>query len=304
MPATNRAAFLADCLGSIFGQTLAPWEVIVSQDGDDRSVAAVAREFGVRHVQNVQPLGQLRNRQQALGLACGELVAMLDDDDRWEPTFLARTTAALHAHPQCGFASTDHWLIDENGSILADATELASRRFGRTEMEDVMYGDVLERTIQTMPFALGVSIFRRSVLEQVGGIPDFAGTTPDFALMLRLGGHGVACAYVSERLGSYRIHQGQQTAIGRVENAASRAGTLRNSVGDCDPALRAALARGFRDATLEHAIALAHEGRRREAVAVLGGIGSLGLGRARWRRAAVLLVLMLTRRSRAPSGTP
>lgn len=284
---------LRKCLASVFDQTLQPDEVLVSQDGVDHETVEAVAEFGLAHHTNIEPLGQLRNRQRALSLAQGNYVGMIDDDDVWAPEFLARTYGALERSPASGFASSDHWIIDSADRVLTEESKRASQRFGRSSMRSGTYGDVLQRTLTTMPFPLQFSLFRSSTLAEIGGIPSAAGTTPDFGLMLRLGCAGIACEYIAERLGSYRVHTGQHTAVGRVEMSGSRVETLRDGFSHCSPNARSLLARRYREAVIEHGIALAHDRQRSEALSAIRHYGDLGLGTTNVKRVAVLAGLMV-----------
>ena len=122
VPTRARPELLHRCLSSVARQTRQPDEVIVSQDGDDEGTREVVERFGtrlpIRHLQNDSPLGQLRNRTQAVSAASYEFVGMLDDDDEWEPPFLERTAEALENHPECAFCTTDHYLISPEGELL------------------------------------------------------------------------------------------------------------------------------------------------------------------------------------------
>jgi hypothetical protein len=56
---------------------------------------------------------------QLLGLGRARYVALLHDDDFWaEPEFLARRTAFLDAHPECGLVFARSIIVDEQGNPL------------------------------------------------------------------------------------------------------------------------------------------------------------------------------------------
>jgi GT2 family glycosyltransferase len=301
VPARGRPEYLAEALSSIAAQTRAADEVIVSEDGAEPEIAAVITRapLPVTHIANRAPLGQLGNRRQAFAAATGELVAMLDDDDRWSPDFLATMEAALIEHPDCAFASADHWWMSARGEIMERESDVASERFGRATMVDGVYDDVLARTLTTQPFALQFTLFRRKALAAVGFFPQTAGTAPDFALMLTLGARGERAVYVNRRLGAYRVHAAQQTRTGRIENATAVIASLRAVAPSCDAQARGLLARRYRQASLEGAIAHAHKHSRTDALAALAHAWALGPGPLSARRLIVLAVLLATPKRRA-----
>lgn len=90
IPAYRAAAVIGRTLDSVRAQTFADWEVIVADDvsGDDTAATAeahAARPVVVATDRNCGPAGA---RNRALREASGELVALLDADDEWMPTYL------------------------------------------------------------------------------------------------------------------------------------------------------------------------------------------------------------------------
>jgi glycosyltransferase involved in cell wall biosynthesis len=299
VPTARRPEYLKACLDSILAQTMPPAEIVVSDDGDDREtglvVSALRRQTTlIRYVRNRHPLGQLRNRQQAFQLTSGNLVAMLDDDDVWDEAFLELTSCALESAPECGFCSTDHYVIDSGGQILVDESKALSQRTGRASMISGIYRDVFARELKTHPFSLQFTLFRRQPLEAVGFFPAYSQTVPDLALFLALGAQGIPGFFIQNRTGKYRAHPEQQTAK-RTEQAASLVDCLvgierRYSLHADEKRL---LAKAYRAALVELAIARSHDRERRASLAALIHYGALGWGPPRPRRLVVLVALLL-----------
>ena len=92
IPAYNTAPYIAETLTSVFRQTFADFEVIVVNDGSpdtaalEKAIAPFADR--IRYiVQENRGLSAARN--VGIAAAQGELVALLDSDDVWEPDYLA-----------------------------------------------------------------------------------------------------------------------------------------------------------------------------------------------------------------------
>lgn len=284
IPTRSRPHFLVACLNSIVGQTRHPIDVLVSEDGRDPATAAVVERFAallpIRHIVNDKPVGEQGNRRQAFRESGGDLVGMLDDDDMWEPRFLEATSDMLVAHPDCGFCSTDHWWMDERGGTLIEATEAATRDFGRSAMRTGVYEDVLLRLLTSRPFAFQATLFRRSALAAIGFVPIGDETAAlDYSIFLELGAARVPAAYIAERLGRYRVHAGQATHK-RVLMASSKLSTFERIAryDDLPEHERIALARLYRRQVVEAAIAQAHAGDRRAALATLRRFTKQGVG--------------------------
>ncbi len=287
----------------MLAQTLPPSEVVISEDGSNEETSATVEWFRnklgrdkVIYVRNNPPRLQLENRRQAFKMASGEFVAMLDDDDEWEPEFLEQTYQALVRHPECAFCSTDHWIMDSESCILPLESEKAAHAFGRLSMTSGVYTDVLDRVLDLQPFSLHTTLFRRTVLESVGFIPPYGGTVPDFGLFLAIGAKRANAYYVARRLGRYRIHQGQQTAK-RLENAKSKVDCIKGFVHEYGHCLSKRqylkVRRMYRLSVVELAVAYGHMGDRASAFKTLARCFELGPGILPISRLFVLALLAM-----------
>ena len=105
IPLYNKAAYIDRALRSIQAQTYPHWRAIAVDDGSTdggaaRVQALMAEDQRIQLIQQPnQGPGAARNR--GLVTATTPLVAFLDADDEWLPTFLAQAVADLEAHPDC-----------------------------------------------------------------------------------------------------------------------------------------------------------------------------------------------------------
>jgi glycosyltransferase involved in cell wall biosynthesis len=112
IPCFNPAdGHLRECLESVRDQTFDRWEAIVVDDGSTNGdVAGVVAGLGDARIRTVKHpanrgLGAARN--SGYRAALGEVVALLDSDDRLEPRFLEETYRALQETPEAEWAFTD-----------------------------------------------------------------------------------------------------------------------------------------------------------------------------------------------------
>lgn len=115
IPTHNRASLLRDAVGSAQGQTLAPGEILVVDDGSTDDSRRVGEGLaGVSYVyQDNQGPSAARNR--GLTAARGEFVAFLDSDDTWDADFLSTLVGFLGEHPDTGFVFANWRGIDAAG---------------------------------------------------------------------------------------------------------------------------------------------------------------------------------------------
>jgi glycosyltransferase involved in cell wall biosynthesis len=109
----NRPESLARTIASLRAQSVQPWEVVISDDSDERfapDVQRIAEKWACRYVSGPQR-GLYANRNHA-ALAChGTHVRTMDDDHEFPPGHIACCIAAIVADPD------SVWVI---GEFLAD----------------------------------------------------------------------------------------------------------------------------------------------------------------------------------------
>ncbi|MGE0784333.1 MAG: glycosyltransferase [Sandaracinaceae bacterium] len=100
VPVFDGVAFLDELFAAVRGQTIADWELLLFDDGSrDRSLARcrdlAAKDPRVRAFSHPGRAnrGQLATRVAAAQHARADVIAMLDQDDVWEPTYLEKHLA-------------------------------------------------------------------------------------------------------------------------------------------------------------------------------------------------------------------
>ena len=118
LPTHDRPHRLGGALASVLAQTYRRLEVLVVDDASRHPVDAVvaraaAGDDRVRLVRLRTNRGAAGARNEGLARVTGELVAFVDDDDRWEPHKVARQVAYLEGHPEVGLVSCDYLIERE-----------------------------------------------------------------------------------------------------------------------------------------------------------------------------------------------
>jgi glycosyltransferase involved in cell wall biosynthesis len=116
MPTFNRAELLVHALRSVQAQDYKNWEIIVVDDGDGRG-ARTANQLGDERIIGLQNVGrgQVDARNTALCFASGEAIALLDDDDYWQPFQLSQVALALESPALVHSFGT--MLIERRGAV-------------------------------------------------------------------------------------------------------------------------------------------------------------------------------------------
>lgn len=128
----NGEKFLAEQIESVRAQSLADWELVLSDDASTDGTAALARSFAAkdarircyRHERNV---GITENFLGALAAVKGEYVAFSDQDDVWAPRKLERLAGVLSARPDVSLVYSDMSVCAENLRVTAPSFFTASK---------------------------------------------------------------------------------------------------------------------------------------------------------------------------------
>src|SRR5918997_1970398 len=154
------AEVLHDTIRSVTEQTFTDWQLVLVDDCSpstfvlaalDEAAAADPRITVVRRDTNG---GIVAASNDALAAATGEFVALLDHDDELHPDALRLVDEALRARPEADYAYTDEDKIDEHG-----------RRTGPFYKPDWS-----PERLRTQMYTCHLSVLRRSLVEEVGGV--------------------------------------------------------------------------------------------------------------------------------------
>ena len=211
----KRLDYLRAALDGVAAQTFGDYEIIVADDSgssDAREIAASAFADGrLRYEANPATLGVPRSLQSALRKARGRYISILNDDDVWEPEFLARLVPALEASHRRVLVFCDHWIMRESGEIDEPATIENTTAYGRLNLRagDIDDPHTLVLQKNAVPVAMA-AVFRAGAFEYSKLVPEVAGAY-DFWIASLLAASGGVFYYVPERLTRYRIHSGMET---------------------------------------------------------------------------------------------
>jgi glycosyltransferase involved in cell wall biosynthesis len=239
--AFGESPYLESALRSALGQTHADFEIVVADDSSSAATRSTALALGdarMRYVARPSRLGPAENHRRAL-LGCrGELVALLNQDDLWEPRFLEVLVGELRSRPEAELAFCDHWIVDADGSRLHEESDRASSRYGRSELRPGLHLPFFGLLLaQSIPLAMGAVFRNRQELFEE--LPAASGGAYDLWLTYLFARSGRGAVYVPDRLSSWRRHLGQLSGRPDPEGPFS-AGLCWETVGRevADPELR------------------------------------------------------------------
>lgn len=201
IPAYNVAPFIGETLDSVLAQTFTNFEVIIVNDGspdtEEFELALQSYRDRVCYLKQ-ENRGASAARNTGLRAARGELIAFLDADDLWAPTYLEQQLKFIREYG-CDLACADAMIF----GVSADA--------GRSYMDSLMgtappEGRVTFLELVNADRSLITSgvVARRDLILEVGLFDEALRNAQDFDLWLRLARHGARLAYHRQVLLSYR----------------------------------------------------------------------------------------------------
>jgi glycosyltransferase involved in cell wall biosynthesis len=182
IPTYNRRELLQRAVASVLGQTRPADELIVVDDGSSDGTGELfsSPTDSVRYV--VKENGGVSSaRNVGLAQSRGDYIGLLDSDDEWTPTWLAKTSRVLDQDPTCGVVCSGvSWVV--NGRAETNSTLDHLTRAGRVDLPSLFSGRL----------ALGSNfLMRRSALEAVGEFDELLTTAEDIDYALRSAAHCV-----------------------------------------------------------------------------------------------------------------
>ena len=194
-------------LRSVGRQRFPDWELCIVDDCfaaphvEERLARAEREDPRVRVVRREQNGGIVAASNDALAMARGEFVALLDHDDMLHPEALVAVHEAIAAQPEADYVYTDEDKIDRAGHHGAPFFK----------------PDWSPERMRTQMYTCHLSVLRRSLVEEVGGFhAEFEGSQ-DWDLVLRVSERARRVLHVPRVLYHWRMLE--SSAAGSGEEA-------------------------------------------------------------------------------------
>lgn len=194
VPTYNGTQFLGTALESVYRQTLPPDELIVVDDGSTDRTAELAEKLAIKSPIPMQVVRLRRNsggpaRPINVGIraARGQLIAVLDQDDVFEPHRLEEHVAALQEDPSLALVASNSARMEDGEPLLPELILAELTRSGRT-CEAGLHVDgqrLLLLLLLKRNFLMGYPAFtfRRADWERRGGVDESLRIASDYDLL-------------------------------------------------------------------------------------------------------------------------
>ncbi|HET6965850.1 MAG TPA: glycosyltransferase [Acidimicrobiales bacterium] len=220
MPVYNTDAdVLLAAVESVRAQIYDRWQLCMANDGSDRPETRQVLD-GLRDdpriviVDRDAPSGISEATNAALALATGDYVAFLDHDDVLKPHALAQVIRWLDADPAIDVLYTDEDKLDPEGQLY----------------DPNIKPDWAPDQLTAQNYVCHLTVARRSLVEEIGGLRKEFDGSQDYDLILRITERTDRIAHIPEPLYSWRAVPGSAAAVADAKPYAIEA--ARRAVAD------------------------------------------------------------------------
>jgi glycosyltransferase involved in cell wall biosynthesis len=200
-------------LQSVLAQTYTNLEILIQDDSTDARCEALVSAYAdprIRYTHNAPPLGTVGNLRAGYRKSSGALFCSLNDDDFYLPAYLERMVAGIMQDDTCALGFSDHYIVDQTGTIGAEESDANTKRFGRMDLRDGLVSNALVVGLARKSIPGMFAVIRRSSVD-LEDFPDEVSSGYDYWLTYLALRDGGTAFYSSDRLTCYRVHEGSQT---------------------------------------------------------------------------------------------
>ena len=217
IPCFNAEPWIEETLQSALNQEIPNKEVIVVDDGStDQSAELVKSAFPSVRLIRIDRQGPSRARNVGFEASSGEFIQYLDSDDLLSPGKLeAQQKKLTVSGADIAYGQWEKF-SDEPGSTLGRGERVSNRIQGEADI-------ALLSDFWCPPAGY---LFRRRIVEKVGGWDEQLRLLEDVAFLLECAFHGAAFVYCPAVVARHRVHA---ESLSRKDSAAFTRACLRNT---------------------------------------------------------------------------
>ena len=207
--------FLIDMIESVLNQTYSNWELCMADGASKGPHVKEVIEYYAKGDSRIRVKfldeneGIAGNSNEALSLATGDFIALLDHDDTLAPFALFEVVKALNENPEADFIYSDEDKISEKGD----------KRF-----YPHFKPDWSPDTLRSYNYIAHLAVIRKKIVDEVGGFREGYEGSQDYDLILRVIERTQRIEHIPKVLYHWRSHlssaaHGEKTKIYAYDSA-------------------------------------------------------------------------------------
>ena len=169
IPLYNKAGQVARTLRSVLGQTFDQFEVVIVDDGSTDGSANEARSVHDSRIRIVSQrnAGVSAARNRGIDEARYDLIAFLDADDEWKPTYLESQYNLYRKYPDCSVFACNYEFRNADGRV----TPTILRRLPFAGEDGILSNYFEVASCSHPPLWTSAVMVRKQAVQAVGGFP-------------------------------------------------------------------------------------------------------------------------------------
>ena len=201
MSVFNGSQYLEEVIDSVLSQTFDDFEFLIIDDFSLDSSIEIIKSYDntrIRLIENECNIGQTASLNKGLKLAKGEYIARIDQDDICMPYRLKNQVQFLNTTPNVAVLGSYFIHIDSDGNLL---------RYNKLPVNP--NSNLFYIISGKNPLMHSVVMYRKNIIEEIGGYRGKYMPSEDIDLWLRLYQNGYISENIPEYLTKVRIHKMQ-----------------------------------------------------------------------------------------------
>ena len=207
MPVYNAEKYLNESIESILNQTFTDFEFLIFNDGSTDNTEKIISSYNDERIifSNKQiNVGYAKHLVNGIKISVGRYIARIDADDISLPTRLEKQVKFLDNNQDIAVVGSHATHIDSNGKLIC-----------HRKLPVNLNSNLLYIILGKNPLIHPGTMFRKKIVESIGGYREDYMPSEDIDLWLRLYQNGYVSENIAEYLTKVRIHQLQ---ISKTDN--------------------------------------------------------------------------------------
>lgn len=215
----GRPLWITEAIDSVLAQTYPYWHLTIVDDASLDDTLAYIKEAYRSHTNRISFI-QLEQNRRAAGARMetirqthGDVIAFIDQDDRWRPHKLEQQIARLKQEPTVQAVHTDVEHIYPDGNVISRSANRENALRASIPYEALNREDLIKQMFLGNSIRLVSSAVLRQVFEQTGGFDETLVGGEDWEFWVRFAASGYRIAHLAEPLVERRIHAGNVSSV-------------------------------------------------------------------------------------------